>query len=124
MKTIVFTQEELVEKCAEWQGILKLQDWTIAVGIVRDRQMKNKGQAEISYSLPKKMAIISLLDPIDYDNDTFPQDMEQSLVHELVHLHIASFDETESGSLEEIMLEQATDTIAKALVNVKRGGEA
>lgn len=120
---MILTEQELKEKCLEWQKILNLQDWDIKPGIYRNSRFETVGsQAECNWVLKKKMATIRIVDPVDYPNNIqWPQDMEQSLVHELVHLHIAPFDESKSGSLEEIMMEQATDLIAKAMVKLKRG---
>ena len=37
----------------------------------------------------RKEAIIGILDPGDWKKDTdFPHDMERTLIHELVHLHL------------------------------------
>lgn len=115
----IFTHEQAESKLTEWQKILRLQDWDIKIDICRGRNFKTDGQAEVSWTNEKKMAIIHLLDPIDYDNDYFPQDHEISLVHELLHLHMAGFV-AEDGTVEDMAQEQVADALSKALVGLKR----
>lgn len=121
-EAIILTEDEITVLCAEWQQILGLQDWDVKPGIYRASRFNvAEAQAECNWTLKKKTALIRILDPTDYpENIMWPQDLEQSLVHELLHLHMAPFDDTKSGSPEEIMMEQATDLIAKALVRLKR----
>lgn len=120
---MILTEEQLVEKCAEWQEILKLQEWQVAISKAHPHQFGLKeNQGECSWVLKKKMALIKILHEDDYPDTPFKQDMEVTLVHELLHLHYAPFDETKSGSLEEIALEQSIHLISKALVSLKRGG--
>lgn len=125
MTGVVFSEDQLKQKCAEWQKILRLQDWDVHVSIVRDSNMKLKDvNGECEWVLQTKQAHIRILDPIDYPEDTrWPQDMEQTLVHELLHLHFAPFDTHADGSLEHTSMEQAIDMIAGALLSLKRGGE-
>ncbi len=122
---VILTEDDLKQKCKEWQEILSLQDWDVKPGIYRADSFKTEGsQAECDWVLKEKMAIIRILDPVDYpENKLWPQDMEISLVHELIHLHVAPFDETKAGSLQEIMMEQATDLIARALVRLIRASK-
>lgn len=118
------TQEQLDEALLEWQKTLRLQDWQIRARLVRGRDMfTEESAASVRWTFPKKMATIQLLDPADYEpNIEFPQDHEISLVHELLHLHYAGFDETENGSVEHALLEQSIEAISTALVALKRGG--
>ena len=69
------------------------------------------------------MADILLLDPMDYDDASFAQDMEQTLVHELMHLVLEVLTPENKESLEYVMLEQIVDSLATTLVKLKRGGE-
>lgn len=112
--------EELHEKLIEWQKRLRLQDWVVKVKIARNKDVAEKSQGHCNWVIQKKMATIIILDPLDYPDDTMhPQDMEQTLVHELLHLHFAPFDD-EVDTPKEIAIEQATDCIAYALVNIHR----
>ena len=117
----VFNNEEIVSLCFEWQRELRLQHWEIAVKIARECEFETKNaQGECRWTLSTAQATIKIIDSVDYPSSPFKQDMEKTLVHELLHLHFASFDETKNGSLEEVMLERCIDHISKALVNLKR----
>ena len=122
MNAVILTEDELREKCAEWQRILRLQDWDVIVTVERASNMRvSEVNGECEWTLQTKQARIRILDPIDYpDNIKWPQDMEQTLVHELLHLHFAPFDRFDRESLEHVTMEQAIDLIAGALVNLKR----
>ena len=115
------TQEQAQQACQEWQRILRLQDWDIAIDILRARDMGlDGGQAEVHWKAESKSAIIHLLDPADYQNNYFEQNQERSLVHELLHLHMVMFA-TETGTPEDTAQEQAVNAIANALVALKKG---
>ena len=119
-KAYIFTEDELVDLCREWQERLRLEHWDIALRIARACDFTNEGDAEITWVLSKAKAIMKILDPVDYPAGPFKQDMEISLVHELLHLHFAPFDHSTDGSMENTMMERATDHIAITLVNLKR----
>lgn len=111
-------EQHLVELCRKWQRILRLQDWDIKVQVVYNLV---SSQAEVVYRLPKRMAVVKVLHPDAYEEKDFlwPQDMEKSLVHELLHLHLAAW-RADDGTLEGAVKEQAIDAIASALVESDR----
>ncbi len=119
---MIYTSQKQLEKAlAKWQKILRLMDWKIDISIERGRYFSNQeSQAEVEWYIQNKRAVIKILDPIDYEDALDEQDMELSLVHELLHLHLAPFDTFESGSQEEIALEQCIEMISMALVNLER----
>lgn len=124
---MIFQSNQEVEAAVvEWQKVLRLQDWDIIARIVRARDMFTEDSAaSVRWTFQKKMATIVLLDPEDYDpNIAFAQDHEISLVHELLHLHYAGFDNTEQDSLEQMLLEQSIEAISTALVQLKRQNSA
>lgn len=123
MKFTFETNEQLQAALAEWQKILRLQDWNIYARIAREKDLFcPDSAAAINWVLAKKTATLQLLDPIDYGEDlAVDQDHEVSLVHELLHLHYAPFDNTENDTLELYMLEQSIEAISRALVSLKRG---
>ena len=118
---MILTQSQLTKKCREWQKVLRLQDWDIEVKIVREWDFVNKGSiGEVGRNNQHKSATIRILHPIDYDPCNYgPQDMEEDLVHELLHLHFLS----EMFDLEpkmEIQYEQAINRVSEALVKLNR----
>lgn len=117
--------DELQRDCAEWQKRLRLQDWIVKPMIARARELEsNNCGGECEWNLRLKTAVIRILSAVDYpDNLIFEQDMEQTLVHELLHLHFAPlFASTEDKSIE-CAQEQAIESIAGALVQLKRANE-
>lgn len=122
MQEIVLTEEELRTKCAEWQKILRLQDWNVVLKIRRGRDMPiHNVCGSCSWELTQKMAAINILDPIDYPPDAIaPNDMELTLVHELLHLHFCPV-EPDGAS---VAGEQAIESISWGLISLaRRGGE-
>jgi hypothetical protein len=98
-----------------------LQDWFITASIKRSRDLLDNSQACVSWVLNKKMATIGIIDPIDYPPDSmFPQDMEISLVHELLHLHFAPISDKDFDNQFELAEEQAIESISFGLINAAR----
>lgn len=121
---VIFTDEQLQEKCAKWQKILRLQDWILNVSIRRERDFCTKeSNAEIIPSLPKRMATIRIIDPVDYDpNQSEPQDMELSLVHELLHIHLFQLFADREDEMRLVAEEQAIEAISRGLIALSRQG--
>ncbi len=119
------TQPELETLCAEWQTILGLSDWYVEIEINRKENFcKGKFQGKWlnglnSPNLQTKAAFINIIDPVDYpDSAILPQDMEETLVHELLHLHTCNYHHKfDEDSLE---LEQTVELMARAFVKLKR----
>lgn len=105
---------------AEWQAVMRLQDWFIELRIVRGAEIPD-AQGRCSWVKERRSAIIQLMDPIDWPTETIePQDMEVTLVHELLHLSCVPFDDFENGTPKEIGLEQHINAISHAMVSAKR----
>lgn len=126
MKEVIFTLEELQVKCSEWQKVLRLQDWIITICICREREMSETGRAaEIEATLPKRMATIRILDPVDYPPDLVElQDMELSLVHELLHIHLFPLFADRANEMTMIAEEQAIEAISRGLIELARSQSA
>lgn len=127
MRECILTLDELKELCARWQEILRLQDWNIEIRISRGRDFEGEGEScgQVRWQLSRKEALIRILDPSDYSPDCiFPQDMERTLVHELLHLHFAAISNKahDAGLDIDVDLEQAMHCIDGALANLRRGG--
>lgn len=115
--------EELEALLFEWQGRLCLTEWDIAVKIVRRSEFgEEDNQADITYNKLSAQAIIRILDPIDWDNDLFNQDMEKALVHELLHLMWHDFEPADEKSLERVLWHRRLETTARIMVMLKRSG--
>lgn len=117
-------QEQMEQSLQDWQKELRLMDWEISIAIKPAHKMFSQNvQASIEWQLAEKTAMIHILHPDDYpDGLVRDQDQEISLVHELIHLHYAPFEETEDGTLAHDMMELSIDTISHTLVRLKREG--
>src|SRR5581483_6191413 len=71
-----------------WQKRLHLDDWRIEAHIVRSTDLKPDTLGNLKWNLNNHSAVIKVLNPLDYDMPAadVPEDMEYTVVHELVHL--------------------------------------
>ena len=107
------------ERLAVWQERLKLKDWQISIVMARRSDLKPKTLGATHWDKDKKSASISVLDPSEY-NLPFPailNDLELTIVHELVHLDLAALPRSEASRSTE---EHAVNKIADALLALDR----
>ena len=117
----IFTENQLSDICQKWQDLLRLSHWDIAIRICKKEDMQiNDTQASNKISLTNECALISILDTSDYPDSPFEQDMEVSLVHELLHIPLKYIANPEDNSLENIHLEAFIESTAKLLVKLSR----
>lgn len=112
-------EEELQAWCAEWQEILSLKHWGIQVKYERKHKMSAGCYAEVHCKPGILSAVIKILDPSDYDDPYIPQNIELSLLHELVHIPLMMFSNHEEGSAEDVLQEQFVESMSKALLRCK-----
>jgi hypothetical protein len=111
------------EKLWYWQKRLNLQDWKISVLVVRSADLKPKTLGNIHWDLDKKSAAIRVLDPADYQLPFHEMldDMEFTVVHELIHLQLApvlnTVSRNEASRRDE---EHAVNHMAEALLKLDR----
>lgn len=117
----IYNEEQIKKLCKEWQDRLKLNRWDIQINIYRESDFTNEeSEGEISYKLSNGKAIIRILDPIDFPETPFLQDMEKTIVHELLHLQFAPFAIENDTSLEYMLMENTIELLAQTLVDLKR----
>ncbi len=107
------------ERLWVWQKRLNLQDWKISVVMSRTGDLKPKTLGNIHWDADKKTAVIRVLDPADYRlplHDML-QDMEFTVVHELIHLELSSLPRSDASRRDE---EHAVNQIADALLKLDR----
>jgi hypothetical protein len=113
----------MAEKLSAWQKRLNLQDWNITVVLARATELKPKTLGNIHWDTDKKTATIHVLDPADYrlPLGAMLQDMEFTVVHELIHLELspvlAPLQRTDENRRDE---EHAVNHMAQALLDLDR----
>src|SRR6266853_5516578 len=114
-----FAGRFLNERLAVWQHRLNLEDWHISVAMTRRSDLKPKTLGGIRWDKNKKSAVMGILDPSDYRLPfrEMLDDMEFTIVHELVHLELASLPRSEASRSTE---EHAVNGIADALLGLDR----
>jgi hypothetical protein len=111
------------ERLWVWQRRLNLQDWRISVAVSRASELKPKTLGNIHWDLEKKTAVLRVLDPADYrlPHREMLQDMEFTVVHELIHLELApvlaDLQRSDANRREE---EHSVNHMAEALLKLER----
>jgi hypothetical protein len=115
----VTTVAFLNQKLWIWQKRLRLQDWNIAVKLARSADLRPRTLGNINWDRKERSAVISVMDPDDYKlkGSAMLDDMEMTLVHELVHLHLSGLPRNDETKKVE---EQAVNMLAEALVKLDR----
>jgi len=106
-------------KLRTWQQRMNLQDWNIRVELVRADRLEPHTLGNIHWDTDVKKATIGVLAPQDYQlpYNAMLADMEVTIVHELVHLELASLPRSEASRRTE---EHAVNEIAAALLRLAR----
>ena len=105
----------------EWMELLGLQDWRIKLRTkCKPEEMTLENSAGCTeWDETLKTARIEIIDPAYYGKRIVPFDFEKTLVHELLHLK-TSFVSENVSELQERVMHQMIDDLARALVEAKR----
>lgn len=112
-----YSEEILNSMCAEYQGLLKLQDWEITVRLVDQRDIPNM-EGHVRYNAIARIADIQIPTPETWDTGFVlrEQDMQTSLLHEMIHLmFVHATPQFEKDSAQYEIWECGIESIAKAL---------
>ena len=107
------------EKLQFWQKRLNLEKWEISVEMVRNSALKPKTLGNIHWDASTMQATIDVQSSYDYKlpfKETL-EDMEFTVVHELVHLQLSSLPRSEASRSAE---EHAVNEITQALLNLAK----
>ncbi|MBZ5579505.1 MAG: hypothetical protein LAP40_23340 [Acidobacteriia bacterium] len=102
-----------------WQQRLKLDGWKISVFLSDPSTLKPDTLGNIHWDADKKTAVIRVLDAEHYTL-ACPEalnDMEFTIVHELIHLELSSLPRSQASRRDE---EHAVNQIADALLKLDR----
>jgi hypothetical protein len=109
-------EEHLKELLKKWQPRLGLSDWKINIKFL-DYLDINHNIAQVQKNVDLQTAEIRILNPKDRQASNLNhQNIEQDLVHELVHLRFWFLKNPENDT-ENTLQEQAVEWISRALVN-------
>lgn len=110
-------QQFVDSKLAVWQQRLKLEGWQISIVMARQSDLPPKTMGGIRWDKGKKTAVIWVLNPSDYrlPYRGMLDDMELTVVHELVHLDLTLLPRGQANRSSE---EHAVNGIAQAMVRL------
>jgi len=106
----------VAEKLQLWQRRLGLTKWNVRAKLVRIHSLKPKTLGGIHWDANVMKATIDVLSPYDYNlpYQAMLDDMENTVVHELVHLHLSILPRSEaSRSAEEHAVNEITSALLK-----------
>lgn len=109
--------QRLEKRLAVWQKRLELGDWKISLIMTHRSDLRSGTLGDIRWDLEEKAARIKILDPNEYEMpfEAAFSDMEFTLVHELIHLELASLPRTDESRQDE---EYAVNRMADALLQL------
>ena len=112
-----YTDRFLNDRLSYWCKHLKLEEWQVSVVTVRRDTLRPRTLGMIQWDKKKKTAVIEVMDPADYRLSFQPMldDMDFTIVHELVHLSLASLPRSEASRSSE---EHAVNRLAEALIKL------
>jgi hypothetical protein len=113
------TAEFLNARLAFWQQRLNLQDWKLSVESSHPADLKPETLGNIHWDPGKKTAVVRVLAVADYTMacPAALEDMELTVVHELVHLTLSPLRNSATNRSDE---EHAVNQIADALLKLER----
>jgi hypothetical protein len=107
------------ETLTTWRRRLNLEQWDISIVMTRRSDLKPRTRGKIRWDKDKRSAVIFVMDASDYQLPLreMLDDMEFTIVHELIHLELASLPRSEASRSSE---EHAVNRIAAALLRLAR----
>jgi len=118
-----YSLEDVQEMCTWWQRRFGLTDWAIQVRFKNMIDLNGEAMAQSHGNLGRRLGFIDISDPATRSNRSLPDDMEVSLVHEMLHIaFLAWHDLTGRISTVEadVCYEQPIDQLAETLVTLRR----
>jgi hypothetical protein len=108
------SEARLERQLKAWQKRLGLEEWRIALHVVRLPALDKRTWGNAEWDTDTKTGTINVLDPRDYNlkGSELKLDMECTIVHELVHIQVAPLEAADENEREEIV-----NRIMTALLN-------
>jgi hypothetical protein len=113
------TETYLRDKVALWKLRLQLKDWSVSLIVSRQSDLRPGTLGNIHWDADRKTAVIRVLGAPDghMPSEAALMDMECTIVHELIHLELASLPKTDDSRSDE---EFAVDRLTEALLALDR----
>jgi hypothetical protein len=107
-------EARLERQMKAWQKRLGLEEWKIALHVVRLSEIDKRTWGNAEWDAAAKTGTINVLDPRDYNlkGSDLRLDMECTIVHELVHIQVAPLEAPDENAREDIV-----NRIMTALLN-------
>ena len=98
-------ESKLEQQMKSWQKRLGLQEWSLAVRVVRQAEIDRNAWGAAEWNPQARTGVISVLDPRDYNlrGGELKLDMECTIVHELVHIQVSPLAARDEGQREEVV---------------------
>jgi len=97
-----------------WQNRLQLNNWNIYILLSRPSDLRTGTLGNIHWDAEKKTATIRVMDASGYKTDleAMLKDMQVTVVHELIHLELASLPVSDADrSNQEFAIDHLTDAL-------------
>jgi len=113
------TEKELIQIGKKWQELLYLQDWDLKFEFQRFEDGQDY-HGITHYQKELKTATIVILDPQFYKSSSLrPQNIEQTVIHELIHLHLLYWNTHDCT--QQVLKEQTCELLARSFYrNIKK----
>jgi len=114
----LLAQDYLQKRLKLWQGILHLDTWNVTLEVSPRTELRSGTVGNIHWDEEQKSARIRVLQASDYKVPFYSalEDMEFTVLHELLHLELAALPRTDESRVEE---EHAVDRMATALLQLQ-----
>src|SRR5215469_7567433 len=107
----------LPAKLVTWQKRLGLTDWKLSLLVAPATDLKPDTLGNVHWNIDQKVAVIRVLQPAGYQGSCSAaiEDMQTTVVHELVHLELSTLPRSTESRREE---EKAVNRITGALLQL------
>ena len=121
------TEEHFDEMIEYYKPLLGLSDWAINLAVKPMMDVHNENMASTHWILSRRIAWVEMSHSESRGSGVMPDDAEQSLLHELLHITFAGWhDHSESGTMKtrgieyNVCCEQPIDQLSQTLVLMRR----
>lgn len=114
-------QAKLETLCMTWKKRLGLSHWDITIRFAESGELEEWNEGRVLHKQCQEHALILIKRSEEYNAlEGREQDIEETIVHELLHLVFGLFPEA-SSDLEEKVFDQSLDRVARVLIRLSRG---